>query len=210
LHERHLAAARRHEAAALSHERSAKFWDERGDGERASLQRELADHERCGAELERRWAALASQETDGARAVQAHAERAVLSSGDVRRQRECSHTETNVAYVARLWEAFRTGGVDAIAPLIPDDVEWMPLQAGGRVLHGTGELRAFWGTRPLTLAPVEMFRGESDDVIVHAEPPSETGEQQPCWSLYRFEGRRLLAAQSFADRDSAFRDSRTG
>ena len=59
---RHLQAARRHDAAAETHERLAKVWDEYGDGERASLQRALAEHERQGATLERRWAALIADE----------------------------------------------------------------------------------------------------------------------------------------------------
>jgi hypothetical protein len=56
--ERHLRAKLAHEAAAREHERSAAFWEAQGDPERAALQRDLADHERQGAALERRWAAL--------------------------------------------------------------------------------------------------------------------------------------------------------
>ena len=66
--ERHLQAASRHDAAAESHERLAKLWHERGDGGRASLQRALAHHERRGAKLERRWAALIIDENNGVRA----------------------------------------------------------------------------------------------------------------------------------------------
>jgi hypothetical protein len=62
--EPHLQAASRHDAAAESHERLAKAWHARGDRERASLQPALADHERHGASLERRWAALIAE--DGA------------------------------------------------------------------------------------------------------------------------------------------------
>ena len=58
----HLDAARRHDAAAATHERSAIFWDQQGDVDRAALQRELAQHERHGAELERRWAALVERD----------------------------------------------------------------------------------------------------------------------------------------------------
>ena len=61
--ERHLEAAIRHEAAASSHERAANFWDAQGDVERSALQRDLVNHERQGAELERRWAALIERET---------------------------------------------------------------------------------------------------------------------------------------------------
>ena len=57
----HLKAADRHELAAQSHDRSAAYWAENGDLERAALQRELADYERSGAELERRWAALVAR-----------------------------------------------------------------------------------------------------------------------------------------------------
>ena len=63
--ERHLRAASRHDAAADSHERFAKAWHDRGDSKRASLQRALAHHERQGAKLERRWAALIRDENGG-------------------------------------------------------------------------------------------------------------------------------------------------
>jgi hypothetical protein len=53
-----LEVADRHERTAISHERSADFWAARGDDERAALQRELAEHDRRGAQLVRRWAAL--------------------------------------------------------------------------------------------------------------------------------------------------------
>lgn len=48
--------------AAANHERAARFWDGRGDRERAALQREMADFERKGAELERRWARIVDPE----------------------------------------------------------------------------------------------------------------------------------------------------
>jgi hypothetical protein len=63
----HLQAAGRHEAAAESHERLARLWHERGNSERASLERALADYERAGAKLERRWAELIAEENGGAR-----------------------------------------------------------------------------------------------------------------------------------------------
>ena len=44
--------------AAENHERAATFWNDHGDLERAALQREMAEHERGGAALERRWAEL--------------------------------------------------------------------------------------------------------------------------------------------------------
>jgi hypothetical protein len=69
--QRHVQAAARHDAAAESHDRLAKQWQERGDAERALLQHELAEHERRGATLERRWAAIIVKENDAAAARQA-------------------------------------------------------------------------------------------------------------------------------------------
>jgi hypothetical protein len=54
----HRKAAERHAMAADSHERAAKFWADRGDLDRAGLQREIAELERHGAALERRWAKI--------------------------------------------------------------------------------------------------------------------------------------------------------
>ena len=61
----HLEAARRHEEAAANHERAAIFWEQHGDSARAGLQREFAEYERGGAELERRWAALIERDAGG-------------------------------------------------------------------------------------------------------------------------------------------------
>ena len=44
--------------AADNHERAAKYWEDKRDPERAELQRDMANYERHGAELERRWADL--------------------------------------------------------------------------------------------------------------------------------------------------------
>jgi hypothetical protein len=59
----HRDAAGRHEEAAQSHDRASRFWNDREDQARADLQRELAEHERRGAELELRWAELVDPET---------------------------------------------------------------------------------------------------------------------------------------------------
>lgn len=58
----HREAAGRHEMAAKNHERAARFWAGKGDAERAGLQREMAEYERRGATLERRWAELVEWE----------------------------------------------------------------------------------------------------------------------------------------------------
>ena len=73
----HLQAAGHHERAADNHERAAKFWEGKGDSERACLQYEMAKYERRGAELERRWAELTDSPAehggaDAAEHVKAH------------------------------------------------------------------------------------------------------------------------------------------
>jgi hypothetical protein len=61
----HRSAAQRHEIAADTHDRSATFWDGRGDQPRARLQRDMAEYERQGAVLERRWADLMDADGGG-------------------------------------------------------------------------------------------------------------------------------------------------
>lgn len=59
----HHRAAGRHLEAAENHDRAAAFWRGRGDRDRATLQHEMAEYERHGAELERRWAALVERDS---------------------------------------------------------------------------------------------------------------------------------------------------
>ena len=59
----HRDAANRHDLAAENHQRAARFWEGRGDRERAQLQHEMAEYERGGAALERRWAELVDSTT---------------------------------------------------------------------------------------------------------------------------------------------------
>jgi len=56
---RHKRAAAAHEGATARHEQAARFWADRGDEERADLERRNAEIERAAAELERDRAALA-------------------------------------------------------------------------------------------------------------------------------------------------------
>ena len=51
--QRHLDVTDGHEESAHAHERTGDFWSAQGDDERAALQRELAEHERRGAQLAR-------------------------------------------------------------------------------------------------------------------------------------------------------------
>ena len=59
----HRAAAQRHQEAAENHDRAARFWAEQNDPDRAALQREMAEYEQRGAELELRWAELVERDS---------------------------------------------------------------------------------------------------------------------------------------------------
>lgn len=108
-------------------------------------------------------------------------------------------------YVRSLWEAFLDGGAPAMAELVPDQVEWMPLGPGGRILRGTREMREFWAGRPYPPPHSVEFSELGDDVLVHVEssPPGGIEEPSDAWAVYHFEGDRLTQAISFADRAQA-------
>jgi hypothetical protein len=59
--ERHEHAVRTHLGAAERHDRAAVFWRERGDEERAALERRAAELERALADLERDKARVARE-----------------------------------------------------------------------------------------------------------------------------------------------------
>jgi len=106
----------------------------------------------------------------------------------------------NMEYVRLLWEAFKSGGVPAMAALVPPDVEWRPSEAGGRALDGTEDLERFWCSREIVMPTLRMFHGRGDDVLVEAEYP-ET--RRTVWFLYRFDGQELLEAIGFASEAEA-------
>jgi hypothetical protein len=108
-------------------------------------------------------------------------------------------------YVRSLWEAFLTGGAPAISELVPDQVEWMPWGADGRILRGTREMREFWsGRSDPPPHPIE-FSQLGNDVLVHVEMQSTVapGGRSDYWSVYHFEDDRLTQAITFADLDQA-------
>jgi hypothetical protein len=61
--DRHRHAADTHDEAAARHEDAVAFWLERGDGERADLERRNAEIERAAASLERERADLDDRST---------------------------------------------------------------------------------------------------------------------------------------------------
>jgi hypothetical protein len=109
----------------------------------------------------------------------------------------------NIEYVRLLWEAFKSGGVPAMAALVPSDVEWRPTEAGGRALHGTEDLERFWCSREIAVPTLRMFHGRADDMLVEAQYERDDGSVRPVWFLYRFSGATLLEAVAFPDEAEA-------
>lgn len=106
---------------------------------------------------------------------------------------------SNVAYVHKLWEAFMRGGAEQFANLVPSDVRWKSLWSDGQVLRGTKELLEFWNSRGSLRITLDTLTAVGDDVLVTWRLDEEQPKQ--IWSLYRFEGRRLVEAVSF-DREA--------
>jgi anti-anti-sigma factor len=105
----------------------------------------------------------------------------------------------NVAYVRRLWDAFQTGGIAALADLVPDDVVWRPATGNGQVLVGIRQLIQFWSAREPPPLVAREFEAVGEDVLVHRERIWPDGSTMPLWSLYRFHGPRLIEVLSFDD-----------
>lgn len=104
---------------------------------------------------------------------------------------------SNVAYVRRLWEAFRRGGIAQLADIVPPETEWEPSDEGGRVPHGPAGLEPFWGS----VADPAGFAAVGEDVLVGSAAEGHVGKE--VWSLYRFEGRRLIGAATFDRQEDA-------
>jgi anti-anti-sigma regulatory factor len=98
----------------------------------------------------------------------------------------------NVVYVRRIWDAFDAGGAQALVQLIPDDVIWRPASGDGRVLIGVREIVAFWETREGPTLGAREFTAVGEDVLVRRESPQSDGSVKCVWSLYRFDGPRLI------------------
>lgn len=137
------------------------------------------------------------------RALIAEAKQAVHHTRELMRQFHPEDDLGNIAYVRRLWEAFASGGVGAMAALVPDDAVWRPTKAEGRALHGTRDLQEFWASHEIVMPALRMFHGHRDDVLVEAEFPQDDGSIRTVWLLYRFDGERLIEAISFPDEAQA-------
>lgn len=108
----------------------------------------------------------------------------------------------NAATVKAMWDAFQKEGVDAFLRLAPDDVEWHPSLADGRVLRGSHELREFYAgldasgdSFEVTVDSIEELDGE---VVLLTGTITREGRTQPLAWLYAFRDGRLWRASSHA------------
>lgn len=109
-----------------------------------------------------------------------------------------------VGYVRNLCSAFTAGGIDALLPLVPSDVEWIPQVADGRVLRGSDELRGFFGQHwPPAPAPrPARIEAVGKHVLVRFQSPPRA---HVVWSVYQFDEGRLFRAVSFDNEAEAVR-----
>jgi ketosteroid isomerase-like protein len=123
--------------------------------------------------------------------------------------------EGRVERVQRLWEAFAHGGIDEVVEIVDEDVEWRPYGAGGRVLRGAEELRAYLEQREAQgdriEAEVYSYEEYRDCVLASGHLRIRTSERmtdtQLHW-LYTFDGDRLVRFDAFPSRDQAFAAAR--
>jgi ketosteroid isomerase-like protein len=112
--------------------------------------------------------------------------------------------------VRDLWSRFAEGGIESVVDVTGPDVEWAPYMAGGRVFRGPDELREYARSleqrgEVMEAAPYSFEqRGNAVIVSGYVRVRSEEGiaEHQLHW-VYRFDGDRLLRAESYPTRAEA-------
>jgi anti-sigma B factor antagonist len=112
--------------------------------------------------------------------------------------------------VRGLWQAFATGGLEALLDAADDDVIWQPHLTEGRILRGSAELRdamtalAQQGVRyDATLHDIEEFGNAvlaTGTLRVHRN--GTVDETTMCWA-YHFRDGRLRRQTTYANRDEA-------
>jgi anti-sigma B factor antagonist len=117
---------------------------------------------------------------------------------------------TPVDLVRDLWDAHATGGVGAVIDVAGDDVIWQPYLVDGRILRGSGELRAAFAelanegvSYEATLHDVE----EHGNAVLatgtlRVRRPDDVVETTRCWA-YHFRSGRLRRQTTYADREEA-------
>jgi len=117
-----------------------------------------------------------------------------------------------VTIVRDLYDAWVEGGVEAMLAHVEPDVDWVPYDGRGEVLHGSDELRAYWADvsargerQEATLYGVEEI---GDAVLLtgslRVTHAGRLTESQLAW-VYAFEGERLRTVTSYGSRTEALR-----
>ena len=117
---------------------------------------------------------------------------------------------TPVDIVRDLWERFERDGVEAALGLVDEDVVYLFQLAGGRVLHGSAEVRALvaeYERRGVSLeAGLETLEGQGDAVVasgsVRIDGPDGPQERRYHW-VFHFADGRLRRLSVYGDREEA-------
>ena len=112
--------------------------------------------------------------------------------------------------VRELWARFERDGVEAALGLVDEDVVYLLQLAGGRVLHGSAEVRALFAefeARGMSLeARLDTLEQRGDAVVasgtVRMHRPDGLQEAQYHW-VFHFAGGRLRRLSVYAGRDEA-------
>ena len=115
-----------------------------------------------------------------------------------------------VETVRELWARFEREGVEAALGLVDEDVVYLLQLAGGRVLHGSTEVRALFAdfeARGMSLeARLDTLEQRGDAVVasgtVRMHRPDGLQEAQYHW-VFHFAGGRLRRLSIYAGRDEA-------
>jgi anti-anti-sigma factor len=115
-----------------------------------------------------------------------------------------------VDIVRELWARFERDGIEAALGLVDEDVIYLLQLAGGRVLHGSEEVRALFAEferQGVSLdARLDSLESRGDAVVasgtVRMERPSGLQEAQYHW-VFHFAGERLRRLSVYGARDEA-------
>lgn len=114
---------------------------------------------------------------------------------DVPEPKALTTAAQNIAYVRDLYNAWWLGGISAMVARVPDDVEWEPSSARGKILKGRRQLLEFWAqTKPTPAAASAWFTAVDDDVIIESDHRLDDGSYKRLFSLYEFSGSKLRRA----------------
>ena len=119
--------------------------------------------------------------------------------------------ERRVAVLRRAYERFDARDVDALLAMMAADVEW-PDVAGGAVLHGHDEVRAYWegqfAVADPRVVPVEVVAVGDDVVAVVEQRVSDLagvplGPMSVVFHRYTFDGDLVRRMVVHTDREQA-------